>query len=138
MIGKCILLGTLFLLARADLRTKELPIFWLILSSLSGAGIYLWKQPFSLWSLAGGVAVGGFLILCSAISREGIGRGDGYLFCVTGIFLGFQENMALLLTSVLLCSAGAVILLAVKRCGRRSQIPFIPFVLAADVLLMCR
>lgn len=138
LIEKCILLGILAILSRADIRTGELPVLWLFLSGVAGVVIYMWKQPFSVWNLLGGAAVGGFLLLCSVISRESIGRGDGYLFCVTGIFLGLWENLVLLLAALFICGAGALILLATKRCGRRFQIPFVPFVLAADVLLLCR
>lgn len=138
MIEKCILLGTLAILSRADIRMRELPVFWLFLSGVLGAAIYVWKQPFSVWNLLGGIAVGGFLLLCSVISRESIGRGDGYLFCVTGIFLGLRENLVLLITALFICGAGAMVLLAVKRCGKQYQMPFVPFVLAADVLLLGR
>lgn len=138
MIAKCILLGILAVLSREDIRTKELPVFYLVLSGILGGAIYIWSHPFSGWNLLGGIAVGGFLLLCSLISRESIGKGDGYLFCITGTFLGFQENLVLLIFSLLMCAAGAIIFLIVKRCRRGDQIPFVPFVLAADVLLLCR
>lgn len=138
LIEKCILLGTLAILSRADIRTRELPVLWMFLSGISGVVIYIWRQPFSVWELLGGIAVGGFLFLCSIVGRESIGRGDGYLFCVTGIFLGLWENLILLFTALLICGAGALALLIVKRCGRRFQMPFVPFVLAADLLLLCR
>lgn len=138
MIGKCVLLGTLGVLSRADIRTRELPVLYLILSGMLGTGIYIWKQPFSVWSLLGGMGVGVSLLMCSVFSRESIGKGDGYLFCVTGIFLGFRENLILLIISLMMCAVGALVLLTVKRCGRKFQMPFIPFVLAADVLLLCR
>lgn len=138
MIQKCMLLGMLFLMAEKDIRTRELPVIYFVISGAAGMGIFLWRQPFSVENLLGGIAVGGFLLLCSFISREGIGKGDGYLFCITGIFLGFWENLLLLLSALVLSALGAFLLLAVKHCGRRFQIPFVPFVLAANVLLLMR
>lgn len=138
MLEKCMLLGMLALMAREDIRTEELPVVYLLISGAAGIGIYLWKQPFSVGDLLGGIAVGLFLLLCAVISREGIGKGDGYLFCVTGSFLGLQENLVLLIIALSMCAVFAVGLLAVKRCGRLFRVPFVPFVLAADMLLLCR
>lgn len=59
--------------------------------------------------------------------------GDGFLFLVTGIFLGGGKNMELLMISLLyaaLFSLGLIVFGKVKgKAGRKEkEIPFIPFV----------
>jgi leader peptidase (prepilin peptidase)/N-methyltransferase len=101
-----------------------------------GIGIYVWQRPFSWLYLLGGVMIGVGLLLCSLLSHESIGRGDGYLFCVTGIYLGFWNNLFLLVVASVLSGIGALILLIAKRCAKTAQIPFVPFVLAAYLILL--
>lgn len=136
MVGQCMLLGLLAVLSRADIRTKKLPLAAMGIFGAAGIGVFLWKRPWPVINLLGGAAIGGFLLICSFLSREAIGKGDGYLFCVTGIFLGFQKNIFLLMTAMILCAVYSFVLLITKRCDKTDRIAFVPFVLAAYLLLL--
>ncbi len=87
----------------------------------------------SLGSLCGGAAVGIGLLLTAFLSREAVGFGDGLLLCVTGIYLGFWENLRLLLMGTALCALiqGAGLLL--RRVRLTDRVPLVPFLLAAFV-----
>ena len=131
-----LLLGMLAVYSREDIKTGTLPVRGLLLGGAAGVGIYLYMRPCSVLSLAGGIGVGLVLLLFAAVSRGSIGSGDGYLLCVTGIFLGFWDNLALLMSALLFSAGFAGILLLIKRCGRKEKIPFVPFVLAAYLVFL--
>ncbi len=78
-----------------------------------------------------GVLIGAFLYGVSRISRGSIGEGDAIVYLVTGAALGFYRNLELLMLSLTLAAMTSLILLAVKKVGKKYRIPFIPFTAAA-------
>lgn len=135
VIQECVLLGFLFVLAWTDWKRQEISLIVLALSGCCGIllrraeGNLQWEQ------IAGGMLVGAGLLLWAFCTRESVGTGDALLFISTGIYLGLWQNLLLLFLSSLCASACGVILLLGKRCTKNGRIPFVPFVLAADVLM---
>lgn len=131
-----VLLGFLYVLARFDHKTKELPL--VLLGCFGAAGLVFSRSAdlLSLENMVGGVCVGVFLLLCALVMKEGVGVGDGLLFCATGIYLGLWQNLLLLFLSVLLCATAGGMLVIRKRCTRKASLAFVPFVLAADVVML--
>jgi len=74
-----------------------------------------------------------FLLLLAWISGESVGFGDGWLFVVTGIFLGWKKNAVLLLGSLIFAGVFAIVCLVLKRKEKNDRIALAPFVLAAYV-----
>ena len=60
---------------------------------------------------------------------------DAY-FVMTGLFLGFWENLVLLLLASVLAGIGAAVLLFFRKKKKKERIPFVPFVFTAYVLLL--
>lgn len=135
-IEQVVLLGFLYVLARIDLKKKELPL--ILLGICGAAGVFFSRgAAFLTFSeMLGGMCVGGFLLVCALVMKEGIGAGDGLLFCATGVYLGLWRNLFLLFLSSLLCAAAGGVLLLGKKCTRKENLAFAPFVLAADVLML--
>ncbi len=135
MIQECVLLGFLFVLAWTDWKRQEISLIVVALSGCCGillrrtAGDFQWEQ------IAGGMLVGAGLLLWALCTRESVGTGDALLFVSTGIYLGLWQNLLLLFLSSLCAAACGLILLLKKRCTKGGRIPFVPFVLAADVLM---
>lgn len=138
IIGKLILLFFLYCCAREDYRLKLLSVrrFWMF----SGIGMlwFLISKPFSWMELACGLGLGLVLLLTAYVSKEQFGAGDAWIFFVSGIFLGMEENMRLLLCSLILCGIYSMGMLFLKRRARKERIAFAPFVLGAEVLLLLR
>lgn len=84
----------------------------------------------------GGIAVGAAVIILSLVSGGIIGIGDGLVLCVAGIYIGGINTMRLLLTGLFLSSLYALVLLFMHRKRRKDTIPFIPFLLAAYLILL--
>ncbi len=138
IIGKLILLFFLYCCAREDYRLKLLSTrrFWVF----GGTGMlwFLISKPFSWMELAGGLGLGLALLLTAHVSREQFGAGDAWIFFVSGIFLGAEENMRLLLCSLIICGIFSFVVLFIKRRSRKERIAFAPFVLGGEVLLLLR
>jgi len=88
-----------------------------------------------LRSLAG-LAIGGVpLGLLALLLPRGMGMGDAKLAAFTGIFLGYQQITAHFL-AFFLGSLVGLILMAVGKKGRKSRIPFGPFLAAGAVVAL--
>lgn len=108
------------------------------LLSLGGFGLFglIWnlcRHYQSLGSLCGGAAVGIGLLAAAFLSCEAVGFGDGLLLCVTGIYLGFWENLSLLAAGALCCAVIQGVRLLLKKVRMTDRIPFVPFLFLAFV-----
>ena len=122
--------------AYIDIRNKMLPVALLAGAGILGVPVYLASRQFGLVSLCAGVAVGVAMFVVSYLTHGGIGIGDGGVLCVTGVYLGFYRNIIMFLTALILAAVWSVILLITKRAGRKTEIPFVPFLLVAHTVLL--
>ena len=112
-----------------DWRKGEVSLWSLGIFGAAGIGRNVWFGCRSFWETAGGAGLGILLLLTAFLTREAIGFGDGFLFCVTGIYLGFWENLNLLFSGAVLSAVilGAGIL--TKRVRLKDRVPLVPFLL---------
>lgn len=82
---------------------------------------YTWINAIS------GMSTGFFIIICSFLSRGQIGIGDGIICCFTGIGCGFFENLSILFLALFLSAIVSIILLIREKVGKKTKIPFVPF-----------
>ena len=121
-------LPTLLWLALQD--KKYLGIKWtgLVISS----GILLVSGCFKEvgWlSRLGGMAVGGILLFVGYFSREAIGIADGVIILICGVAFGVYETVTVCFFATLYAAMFSFVLLVWKKVGRKSRIPFLPFLL---------
>ena len=86
------------------------------------------------WQKIWGIAPGIFVLAMSYVLGGKIGKGDGYLLCISGIALGFRQNLAVLCYGVMLAGIAAAVLLLLRKAKRDTKIPFVPFLTAAYLL----
>lgn len=82
-----------------------------------------------------GILTGNAVLLIGYASREAVGYGDGLIFIITGIFLGWMNNIILIAGSLLLAAVCSMILMALRIKKRTDRIAFAPFILGAYVLI---
>ena len=80
--------------------------------------------------------IGGVLLLIAVFTKEQIGVGDAYLFCVTGIFLDYMQNLTLLLGTLFLTGLFCIGSFLLKKKGKNDTVAMIPFTLTAYVLFV--
>lgn len=133
MIG---LLGILGYFSVEDIRRRSVRIVPLILAAIAGLVLHLYFGRISVWSLLGGLGIGAGMYVVSVASKERVGKGDALLLAVTGIFLGFWDNLLLLWLASFLAMAAGVVAVLVFRKNRHYELPFIPFVFVGFLVFL--
>lgn len=140
----------LFLLVAAgqDMRRKSVEL-WTYLAFGAGALLamgYRWAatgQALDWGSLLCSLCLGFGLLGCGILWRDAVGLGDGCFFLVSGLMLGFWENLALLCYGMLLCSMYCLGLLVwnqvrYHRDATKYTVPFLPFLVPVGIWIVCR
>ena len=78
---------------------------------------------------------GAALLAASFFSGGAVGCGDGLVLLTAACFAGFGRTVLLTAAAFILASAGAAVIL-IRRGGRNCSFPFVPFILAAWVILI--
>jgi leader peptidase (prepilin peptidase)/N-methyltransferase len=78
-------------------------------------------------ALIGALLGGGIFYLVAVVSKGGMGGGDIKLIAMFGAFLGWQKCLLTIFAGVLLGSVVGIVLILLKRKGRKDPIPFGPF-----------
>lgn len=84
-----------------------------------------------------GIVPGIVLVLLAFVSGQKIGYGDGMMMIVSGIGLGFTKSMDICLVAVTLVAITAVILFVTRKKKLNDSIPFAPFLLLGNIVIMC-
>lgn len=142
-----IMLVFLIALALYDIRWMTLPnkllypVYVLVIIQVLATVIFFNGRGFYLLDILGGFLVGGgvFYLLFQISKGKWIGGGDVKLGAILGLYLGSAgEAVLMIFFASLLGSVYAVPLLATKKAGRKSLIPYGPFlILAAIILRLC-
>lgn len=139
-----------FLLVAAvqDIRRKQVDIRVYAIFGIAGAALGAIRlTAVGVWyGLPGYVAamsVGAGMVGLSLASGGSVGLGDGLFFVVSGLMLGFWENLALLLYGTLCCGIFCLIyyvwcrLRSGRRVGKQT-VPFLPFTVLPGIWLAVR
>jgi len=131
------LLALMVVLAATDLEQRRLP--HVVLDPLIALAVVF--VPFNpavapLDALIGAVAAVGFLGALALIVRGGLAVGDLYLVAPIGLMLGWPAVFTALFAAAFLAAGTSLALLAARRVGMRSYIPFGPFLVGGAVLAL--
>ena len=135
---KYVLLGLLGLCSWEDIKRKELTIVYILLFGIGGMLLHLFWPVHSIYSIMWGILLGTVMMMLSWLSRGTIGMGDGILLVVTGVYLGGIDNLELFLMGLMLAACWSLGLLVFRGKGGKEEIAFVPFLLAAYVLMLLK
>lgn len=131
-----VLLAGLFISAWIDLKREIIYVPLIVCMGIIGVICHIFLQENTIWNLMFGMLIGVILLLGGIWSGEKIGYGDGVIFIMTGIFLGFWGNMLLLVIASILAGVTCTgLLLTHKKC-KEEQIVFVPFIFISYVILL--
>ncbi len=131
------LLALLLVLTATDLEQRRLPhlvLDPLILLSVLFLPVNPGVDP--LMAVVGAAAAVAFLGGLTLVVRGGLALGDLYLVAPIGIMLGWPAIFSSLFAAAFLSAGASLVLLATRRVGMRSYIPFGPFLVAGAVLVL--
>lgn len=114
-----------------DLRERKISMKSVLFFGIVGIITSLPDIKLQWMSLMGGIAIGVGLLLIAKFTREKVGFGDGWIFTVSGVYLGFYNNLSLFFIALFLAAMTSVALLVFKRVSFKTELPFVSFVLPA-------
>ena len=135
-IIKIIILG-LFLVIEGirDLRRHKVSMLSVALAGVIGVIIQIPLIKEIYPDMIGGILPGIILLLVAGFTKERIGYGDGWVMFVAGIYLGFAGSIYLLTLSLFIASLTSVLLLICKKAGRKTELPFVAFMVPGFLLM---
>lgn len=132
--GYLVILALLLVLTATDLEQRRLP--HLVLDPLIvAAAVFVPFNPAvqPLDALIGAAAAVAFLGALALVVRGGLATGDLYLVAPIGLILGWPVIFTALFAGAFLAAGTSLVLLAFRRVGMRTYIPFGPFLVAGAV-----
>lgn len=130
-----IALGVLAGLSVYDLKTKKVSVAAVLLFGIPVL-IYRIFTGAEFVDLLLGMLPGLLLLVTAVCTGESIGIGDGLVLCVLGVFCGIQRAVAVLGMALVFAALLAVILLTLKRAGKKTALPFLPCLFAGYILCL--
>lgn len=130
----CLLLGAL---AITDYKSKKIPLRTIVPVLCIGI-LNLFLQYDRDWkSILGGTGMGVALCILSKAAGNRIGMGDGLVITVIGMFMGLKRTFICMSGAFFLASLVALFLLFIKKAERKYKMPFIPYIFAAYIIMIC-
>ena len=131
-----------YMAAVCDIKTKTVPNSLVLAMLAAWAIIMVPKLIFDIGAasalLAGsalGFAVGGGLFLLAYfISRKGLGGGDVKFMAAAGLYLGYESTLSSMLLGTVLAAIFSLVLIVLKKIGRKDTIPLAPFLLTGILI----
>jgi len=140
---KALLLIALSCIAAAyDFKTKRIPNILVMIMVLLWLFVTLILLLFDtakglvvlIDSLYGLLIGGGLFMLVYIISRKGLGGGDVKFMAAAGLYLGLAETIPVILYGTLSAALTGLVLILLKKIGRKDTIPLVPFLLFGIVI----
>ena len=100
--------------------------------AVKGMGIKAYEMDIRPFLEAAGV-----FLLVSRVTQEAFGYGDSLMIAVTGVYLGFWNVLYLLVWAYVLTAVFAGYVLIRKGFQKDAAFPFVPFLLAAYIGIVC-
>ena len=126
IISYCISLLFLAGLSAGDVREKKIPIYKVVLFTIS-AIFYRMITGQSSWNeVRWGICPGCVLLLLAFLTKENIGYGDGLTVLALGLWTGGWFTLAVVCIGIMLSGVWGMVCIFRKK---TEPIPFIPFLL---------
>lgn len=137
--AQLVLLALMLFLSATDLEQRRLPHLLLDPFIVAGAAFVPFNPQVSpVDAFVGAGAAVAFLGALGLLIRGGLALGDIYLVIPLGLLLGWPAIFSAIFLGALLSALASLVLLATRRAGLRSYIPFGPFLVAGAVLTLLR
>ena len=95
-----------------------------------------YSMELSIIEILLGMGIGMMILFFGLWSGGSVGRADGMILVVSGIFLGFEKNVEVFVMGLFLAGITSLFLSVIRRKGRTYRIPFAPFLLAGYLFVM--
>ena len=138
MLGKWIVLIFLFLGALWDIKKKTVPKVFLLIWGIVSVIYFVFEiiNGQNVLGLLLGVIPGIITLVLSIVTKEKIGLGDGLILICVGCLQTIKDVLCMIIFSFIFLTVVLIFLLAIRRIGRSSRIPFVPFLFLGQLITM--
>ena len=130
MIFSMIIMTVLGIISYQDLKSKEIPVWLLVCCGALSVGkviFLLTSGQLDPGDLLISLIPGALLLLIAYVTRQGVGYGDGLLALCIGPAVGAPALVTGMCMAVVISAIFSGVLLVLRKAGRRTKIPFVPF-----------
>ncbi len=117
-----------------DFRSRRVP-FWI----LGAGGVMVMPEVIRRWGDYPDILLGmlpGFTLLAVAFATKKAGYGDGIVLLLLGMVLGRRGGLMVFGIALFLAAVCSAFLLVIRKAGRNTKIPFLPFLAVGWVIVM--
>lgn len=119
-----------------DIKTRRIPNIFIYSFSTLILVITLLSTNLPFNEHLYGLIPGAILLLISKLTKEAIGIGDCLVIALLGFVYGISLHIELLLIVFGLLLITSIMLVVLKKAGRKTSLPMIPFILASFLIFM--
>lgn len=109
-----------------DLKWRTIHTGISVLFGLAGIIGFFQADERDFFSLGIGILAGIYMFFFSFLTREAVGRGDGFMVMAAGIWMR-EKTIGILMGAFLLAAAIGILKICLKKADRKSELPFAPF-----------
>lgn len=128
----------LFAISIMDIRCRMVPV-WLLLAGGALAGVFMAYQCSRgeriLLDIMKGV-MPGLLLLGISFATKNAGYGDGIVMLILGMVLNGRKSLMIFGISLFCIAICSLTLLVLRKAGRSTKIPYLPFLTVAWLIAM--
>lgn len=117
-----------------DIRKKTVSISFLLIVATGVIPIAIWERNVPLPARGFGLLLGAVFYLISIVTAEAVGKGDSVMIGICGAAIGFSATCMVLCVGLLFSSVVSLFLLCIKKAGRKTRIPFYPFLAIGELV----
>ena len=112
-----------------DIKRKKIPVYMLIILAAAGIISNFTVGEFDIEKRIIAMLPGMILLIVSMITKQQIGYGDGLIILIMGLYIDIDDILSIVLSSFLLSSIAAIILMTVFKKKKNFEMAFSPFLL---------
>lgn len=112
-----------------DIKRKKIPVYMLIILAAAGIISNFTVGEFDIEKRIIDMLPGMILLIVSMITKQQIGYGDGMIILIMGLYIDIDDILSIVLSSFLLSSIAAIILMTVFKKKKNFEMAFSPFLL---------
>ena len=112
-----------------DIKRKKIPVYMLIILAAAGIISNFTVGEFDIEKRIIAMLPGMILLIVSMITKQQIGYGDGMIILIMGLYIDIDDILSIVLSSFLLSSIAAIILMPVFKKKKNFEMAFSPFLL---------
>ena len=128
-IGHICLIIILGVICVFDIKRKKIPVYMLIILAAAGIISNFTVGEFDIEKRIIAMLPGMILLIVSMITKQQIGYGDGMIILIMGLYIDIDDILSIVLSSFLLSSIAAIILMTVFKKKKNFEMAFSPFLL---------